>query len=101
MSSVTRLIRAPKSAVRKACGSALKLLGLRRANLRDSYLALRRIGDFKLVYRPDSVDEAVLNHSFDNDVFFPAIADVTIPDAGTIVDVGAHIGTFALLAAAK
>ena len=48
-----------------------------------------------------SVDTAVLHHSFDNDIFFRAAPNADIAETAVILDVGAHIGTFALLASEK
>ena len=83
---------------------------LRRFRHRLRWLASRRrgrgigIGTFDgrcIAYRLHSVDTAVLHHSFDNDIFFRAVPDLVIDDAAVILDIGAHIGTFALLASEK
>lgn len=62
------------------------------------------IGDFdghRIAYRLHSVDSEVLGHSFDADIFFAAIPDYALPADGVVLDVGAHIGTFSVLAAAR
>ncbi len=62
------------------------------------------IGHFdgcRIAYRLHSVDTEVLGHSFDHDIFFAAIPDYVLPDDGIVLDVGAHIGTFSVLAAAR
>lgn len=51
-------------------------------------------------YREGTSDEAVIEHSFANDIFFPAIPEFRIK-SGVVIDIGAHIGTFSLLAADK
>ena len=83
---------------------------LRRLRHRLRWLASGRsgrgigIGTFdgrNIAYRLHSVDTAVLHHSFDNDIFFRAAPDAVIDETAVILDVGAHIGTFALLASEK
>ncbi len=83
---------------------------LRRFRHRVRWLATGRRGrgiglsrfDGRLVaYRLHSVDTAVLHHSFDRDIFFAAIPDLALADDAVILDAGAHIGTFALLASEK
>lgn len=53
----------------------------------------------KVFYREDTADESVLDHSFENDIFFSSIPYYTPPQNATVIDVGAHIGTFSLLLA--
>src|SRR3989338_2414053 len=55
--------------------------------------------DIKLEYRPGTSDEAVLAHSFKNDIYYPNILEYVPHDGDTIIDIGAHIGTFSLLTA--
>ena len=64
-------------------------------------IGLGRFDGRLVAYRLHSVDTAVIHHSFDHDIFFPALPDVSVPDEAAILDVGAHIGTFALLASEK
>jgi FkbM family methyltransferase len=64
-------------------------------------LALGRFGGFEVAYRQGTTDEAVIAHSFDHDIFFPGVPEYRPAPDHVILDVGAHIGTFALLAAAK
>ena len=60
---------------------------------------MREIDGLCVFYRTHSADEDVIAHSFSDDIFFPAVHEYT-PQAGdVVVDVGAHIGTFSLLAA--
>ncbi|KPK97164.1 MAG: hypothetical protein AMJ95_10480 [Omnitrophica WOR_2 bacterium SM23_72] len=65
-------------------------------------MAVATVGKFKICYREDSADEGVLKlYSFENDVYFKKVPEYH-PKAGhTIIDVGAHIGTFSILAASK
>lgn len=55
----------------------------------------------KVFFREGSSDEAVIKHSFSNDIFYPAIPDILIRPAMNIFDIGAHIGTFSLLSCKK
>lgn len=64
-------------------------------------LAIGRHGGFRVAYRSGTADEAVIQHSFANDIFFPAIPEYEPAEDDVILDVGAHIGTFTLLAARK
>jgi FkbM family methyltransferase len=68
---------------------------------RGAGIGIGRFDGRRLAYRLHSVDTAVVHHSFDNDIFFAAIPDVVIDPRAVILDVGAHIGTFALLASEK
>jgi len=52
-------------------------------------------------YREKSSDEDVLHHSFDRDIFFKGIPEYGSKEDDVIIDVGSHIGTFAILAAIK
>lgn len=56
---------------------------------------------FTVYYRPGTADELVLNESFDRDIFFSIVPEYRPKATDVIVDVGAHIGCFSLLAATK
>src|SRR5205809_5751054 len=56
---------------------------------------------FEVAYRQGTTDTVVLTHSFDHDIFFPGIPEYHCAPDHTIIDVGAHIGTFSLLASSK
>ena len=56
---------------------------------------------YELAYRKGSVDEYVIEHSFDKDIYFPGLPEYTPAEDHVMIDVGAHIGTFALHAARK
>jgi FkbM family methyltransferase len=59
------------------------------------------VGKFEIAYRRTTADEEVLKESFDNDISFPAIRDHHISSDDIVIDVGAHIGTFSLLASER
>jgi FkbM family methyltransferase len=65
------------------------------------HLCIGRFGDFELAYRKGTADEDVIQQSFENDIFFPSIPEYSPDPDHIIIDVGAHIGTFSLLAASK
>lgn len=62
---------------------------------------IKRFDGFKVSYREFTADEAVLGISFDKDIFFSQIPEYVPEPHHTIIDVGAHIGAFSLLAASK
>jgi FkbM family methyltransferase len=57
------------------------------------------VSQLEIFYRENSSDEAVLEHSFSNDIFFPALPDLIMRPNGVVIDIGAHIGTFSMLIA--
>jgi FkbM family methyltransferase len=60
-----------------------------------------RFYDLNMKYRPNSADEQVLAHSFDNDIFLREIPEYRPAANQTVIDVGAHIGTFTCLLSSK
>jgi FkbM family methyltransferase len=56
---------------------------------------------FTVHYRPGTADEEVLNESFDHDLFLPLTPEYQLQPDHIIIDIGAHIGCFSLLAASK
>jgi FkbM family methyltransferase len=64
-------------------------------------IAVEPVGGFDVAFRKGTADEEVIKHSFDDDIFFPAIPEYVPADGDVIVDIGAHIGTFAILAARR
>jgi FkbM family methyltransferase len=68
---------------------------------RGSVLKIGSFGGFQVAYRGDTADENALEHSFDHDIFFTGVPGYQPADTDVILDVGAHIGTFAMLAASK
>lgn len=65
------------------------------------HLSIGRFGNFDVAYRQGTTDEEVISHSFEKDMFFTSITDYAPEPHHIILDVGAHIGTFSLLAASK
>lgn len=68
---------------------------------RPAGLAIGSFGGFEVAYRKGTADEEVIKHSFDNDIFFTGVPEYQPGAADVIIDIGAHIGTFSLLAASK
>lgn len=64
-------------------------------------LETKRFGSTRVVYRPGTSDERVLDHSFGNDLFFKELPYLKLSKDPVILDVGAHIGTFSLLSAIR
>lgn len=74
----------------------------RRAQRAIASQPMIRIGNFSnffVAYRIETADENVIAQSFENDFYFPAIQNYALPKNAVILDVGAHIGAFALRAA--
>jgi FkbM family methyltransferase len=67
----------------------------------DYRLALRNAAGLTVAYRAGTSDEAVLADSFDHDIFLPRLPEYQPAAADVVIDVGAHIGTFTMLVAAK
>jgi FkbM family methyltransferase len=66
-----------------------------------SNLKLGSFGGFEIAYRKGTADEAVIAHSFDHDIFFNNVPEYQPASNHVVVDIGAHIGTFSLLASRK
>jgi len=66
-----------------------------------SNVAIGSFGGFDVAYRRRTADEEVIKHSFDRDIFFTGVPEYRPAEDDVVLDVGAHIGTFALLAASK
>jgi len=67
-----------------------------------SNIAIGTFDGFEVAYRTGTSDESVINeHSFDKDIFFPGVPEYDPGEGDVIIDIGAHIGTFSLLAATK
>ena len=54
---------------------------------------------YTVYYRKGTEDDKVLSHSFDKDIFFRELPSFRYLKEPVIFDIGAHIGTFSLLAA--
>jgi FkbM family methyltransferase len=67
----------------------------------SSTLRIRNFDGFEMAYRPGTVDEDVLKASFHHDIFFSGVPEYKPSETDIILDVGAHIGAFAVLAASK
>jgi len=61
-----------------------------------------QISDYKgikIAYRSNTVDENVIHDTINDDLFFKGVPEYVRKDDDVIIDVGAHIGAFSLLAA--
>lgn len=87
-----------KAVIRRWC---VKLKLVEPQHDGPSPLSIGSFGSFTIAYRKGTADEAVLGDSFENDIFFTRVPEYKPEDGDVIIDVGAHIGTFSLLAASK
>lgn len=76
----------------------MRLLHHRLMPNRPSVLKIGRFGRFEMAYRDQTADVKVLAQSFENDIFFAGMPEYRPAEDHVILDVGAHIGAFALLA---
>ena len=68
---------------------------------KTSLLEIGSLEGYEVAYRRGTSDEKVLARGLDDNRFFAAAPGYTLADEHVIIDVGAHIGAFALPAAAK
>jgi FkbM family methyltransferase len=88
-----------KPIIRPYYKTACQIIERRFLSTRPSRIAIETIGGFDLAYRENSADEAVILNVVDNDSLFSQLPEYR-PRAGhVIIDIGAHIGTFAILCA--
>ena len=64
-------------------------------------LEIRDVCGFRIAYRRGTADEQVLQDSFPQNQFLNSVPDYQTRPNDVIIDVGAHIGTFSLLAQSK
>src|SRR5262249_36312649 len=96
--SLPSFIKKPLRQVRRS----MRLLGRSTRNAAKAFrpvdldyrIAIDRFEDFDVAYRAGTSDEEVLRASFANDIFFTAVPEYRPSPNDTIIDVGAHIGTF-------
>ena len=68
---------------------------------KPSTLAIGDFDGFHVAYRKGTADELVVKHSFSHDIFFSGVPEYHPAEDHVIIEVGAHIGTFSILAASK
>src|SRR5262245_40069763 len=65
-------------------------------------IAVAAAGPFAMIYRPDTADETVLfAESFEHDMYLRGFPDFALGPAHVVVQIGAHLGGFAVMAAAR
>lgn len=64
-------------------------------------LAIGKFGPWEIAYREGTADEKTIGESFAGGGFFAEVPEYRPEPHNVIIDVGAHIGTFALVAATK
>jgi len=72
-----------------------------RADDRWYRLAVEQFCGFEVAYRRGTADELVLEASFDHDPNLACVPEYRVESDHVILDIGAHIGTFALFMAAR
>jgi FkbM family methyltransferase len=97
MSIIRTVARELRQGVLK--GYAAMALGVPYRRLRG--LALRRTDGAWVAFRRGTSDEEVLEHSFQDDIFLPGVPEYQPRDGDTVLDVGAHLGDFALMVAGR
>lgn len=68
---------------------------------RSSRLTIKSCGAFQVAYRQGTADERVIEAIFEIEPFFSCVPEYKPSEHDVIIDVGAHIGTFALLASQR
>ena len=93
----------PKMIIRPIYGRLCRLLSTFKHPVYDSpsRIGIASFDGFELAYRKGTADEKVITDSFDRDIFFPRVPEYQTADDHVIIDLGAHIGTFSLLASSK
>jgi len=64
-------------------------------------IKIKSVNEFEVAYRKGTADEQVISHSFEHDIFFSGVPEYQAAEDHVIIDIGAHIGTFSLLASSK
>jgi FkbM family methyltransferase len=64
-------------------------------------IAIAEADGFLVAHRVGTADERVIAQSFEKDIFFARVPEYRPSASDVVLDVGAHIGTFALAAARK
>ena len=71
------------------------------SGISPSMLKTKQFQGVTFYYRENTADESVLGHSFEKDIFYQELYDLQDVNGMTIIDVGAHIGTFTTLSSIK
>lgn len=77
------------------------MLGWRRWSAHPPVVKIGSFAGIDVAYRDHTTDVDVLRESFDSDIFFAGVPEYVPAEHHVIMDVGAHIGTFSLLASTK
>ena len=72
-----------------------EMAGMEKAKART--LKLTASMGFTVAFRPASSDEAVIAHSFENDIFLSGVPEYQPQSSHIVLDVGAHLGDFSML----
>ena len=66
-----------------------------------SQIKIGKFNDFDIAYRKGTADEGAIDENIIQDIFFSALPEYKSEPNHTIIDIGAHIGTFSLLSSKK
>jgi FkbM family methyltransferase len=67
----------------------------------SSKITIRKFGEYNIAFRKNTSDEQVIAGIFKQEKFFKGVPEYKPKQNHIIIDVGAHIGTFSLLASSK
>ncbi len=99
--SISHIVPEKLKAIIRLCYQITSRAFALRERYRPSMLAMGSFGGFEIAYRKNTSDEAVIAHSFENDIFFSGLPEYQSDEGHVIIDIGAHIGTFSLLSSSK
>jgi len=95
-------LRSLKSVVSPFIPKRIKnIFGKKVFDDRPSVLKIGSFDGFQVAYRARTADEAVIEDSFGHDIFFAGVPEYQAADDHIIIDIGAHIGAFSLLASSR
>ena len=66
-----------------------------------SQIKIGKFNDLDIAYRKGTADEGAIDENIIQNIFFSALPEYKSEPNHTVIDIGAHIGTFSLLASKK
>jgi FkbM family methyltransferase len=68
---------------------------------RSSILAIRSFDGFEIAYRRGTADEGVIVHNCNENIYFTGVPEYQPAEGYVVIDVGAHIGIFAIQSSSR